>query len=179
MKKVFLITIIFGIVVGQSHATDMRIFTKTTELARVVFIQHQGSFAEIPSAMDRLHTWAKEKDYTMVGPPVGIYFDDPNRVPEDSLRWEIEWPIAEDVGETEPSDGIGVREVEPMLVAATYHKGPYDEVAKSYMALFGWMAQNGYEVAGPVREVYWSDPEKSAEEELVSEIQIPVKKKAK
>jgi hypothetical protein len=35
------------------------------------------------------------------------------------------------------------------------------------------MARAGLEVAGPIRELYLNDPCKTAEEELLTEIQIP------
>jgi len=88
-------------------------------------------------------------------------------------------PIAEEAEEKRTTEGIGIKIVQPMLVAVTYHKGPYDDVGKTYERLFSWVMKSGYEISGPPRELYWSDPETTPQDKLVSELQIPVKTKEK
>jgi len=55
------------------------------------------------------------------------------------------------------------------------HRGPYQEVGVAYTRLFEYMNEHGLELAGPSRALYLNDPEEVAEEELMSEIQLPVK----
>ncbi len=38
------------------------------------------------------------------------------------------------------------------------HVGPYETLDQTYGALMGWIAEQGRSVAGPMWEVYWSDP---------------------
>lgn len=39
-----------------------------------------------------------------------------------------------------------------------WHVGPYDTLAETYAALMGWIGEQGRTVAGPMWEVYWTDP---------------------
>jgi effector-binding domain-containing protein len=44
--------------------------------------------------------------------------------------------------------------------------------------LEAWIAENGYEIAGPYEEVYLSDPGKTMPEALLAETRFPVKKRS-
>ena len=59
-------------------------------------------------------------------------------------------------------------------MARVVHKGPYEQCASTYKALFAWIAQNHKKVIGPIREVYLNDPKKVAAEEILTEIYAPV-----
>ncbi len=180
MKRTLVLLMFIGLVVGMTHAeSQMAFFTKTTELTTVAFAEHQGPYEEIPTVIKKLSKWVSDHDYTLVGPPAGVYFNDPREVSPDELQWLIEWPIADAVEKKPAVDGIGIKIAEPTLVAVTYHKGPYEKVGETYGALFGWIAQNGYEMAGAPREIFWSDPAETAAEKLVTEVQIPVTVKKK
>ena len=64
-------------------------------------------------------------------------------------------------------------------VACIFHKGSYDKFSKSYEMIMRYIEDNGYEICGNIREKYidgiWN---KETEEDWLSEIQIPVIKKA-
>ncbi|MDP2218131.1 MAG: GyrI-like domain-containing protein [Methanolobus sp.] len=63
----------------------------------------------------------------------------------------------------------------PAIEALTaIHRGPYQEVGVAYTRLFEYMAEQGLELAGPSRALYLN-PEEVTQEELMSEIQLPVK----
>lgn len=179
MKRIVVMLLFLGFLVGEICAeSEMPIFTKTTEFMRVAFISYQGSFEQIPTVMEKLDKWIADNGYTAVGPPIGVYFDDPSQVPQDSLRWEIQQSIAEATLEKQFTDDIGIKTVEPMFVAVTYHKGAYEKVGEIYGALFGWIGKNGYEVMGAPREIYWKCPKTTPVEKLLAEVQIPVTAKA-
>jgi effector-binding domain-containing protein len=62
-------------------------------------------------------------------------------------------------------------------VACTVYKGPYEGVAEAYNEIMTWVERNGYQIAGPNREIYFTDPNKvKSPSENVTEIQFPVKK---
>ena len=67
-------------------------------------------------------------------------------------------------------------EVQPeMLVASTLHVGSYERFGEAYAALLNWTQERGFEVNGPVREVYLRVGER--EEDHLSELQVPVRPK--
>lgn len=77
-----------------------------------------------------------------------------------------------------PNETIKFEKLNPIKAACIYHKGAYDNLRESYSYLIKWVEENGYEIAEPIRERYidgiWN---KSSEEEWLTEIQIPIRKK--
>jgi effector-binding domain-containing protein len=65
-------------------------------------------------------------------------------------------------------------DVPAQLVAATVHRGPYDEIAPAYHTVSGWLAEHGHQIAGPPRELYLNDPGEVPAEKLLTEVQWPV-----
>lgn len=65
-------------------------------------------------------------------------------------------------------------ELPAMLVAATVHKGPYDESARAYAAVESWLQEHGHTSAGAPREVYLNSPEDVPPAEYLTEIQFPL-----
>lgn len=64
------------------------------------------------------------------------------------------------------------------MVASTVHNGAYCRLPKAYDPLLRWVADNGYQVAGPIRELYLkiSMPVRQDDESYVTEIQVPLSK---
>ena len=64
--------------------------------------------------------------------------------------------------------------------ACVFHKGSYRSFSESYETVLRYIEENGYEIAGEIRESYidgvWN---KDDERQWLSEIQVPVRKKAK
>jgi DNA-binding transcriptional MerR regulator/predicted transcriptional regulator YdeE len=80
--------------------------------------------------------------------------------------------------EVRAGDGVRVYELPETTVASTIHNGAYRRLKEAYDPLLRWVASNGYEVAGPIRELYlkMSMPVRQDDESYVTEIQVPVKK---
>jgi hypothetical protein len=58
--------------------------------------------------------------------------------------------------------------------AVATHVGPYDQIALTAHALLAWCAERGRAPAGPIREVYLSDPATTPPERLVTNLMIPL-----
>ena len=76
------------------------------------------------------------------------------------------------------SDRVKVYELPGLEQAAcTVYKGAYEGINEAYNALMAWIESNGYQITGPDRELYFTDPRKVKDpSENVTEIQFPVKK---
>lgn len=77
------------------------------------------------------------------------------------------------------SDMVKFRKIDYVPQAAcVLHKGPYSTLRSAYGAVMKWMEDNGYEPADNPRESYidgiWN---KDSEEDWLTEIQFPVRKK--
>jgi len=152
---------------------------KKTEPMTVAFVSVKGPYRLISETFGKLYGWIGEKGYVPAGPPIGVYFNAPGQVPDEELLWELGSPIAGDITLSGPDErGLGTKRVEGGTeVAATMHKGPYDQAGATYGALAGWIAQNGYEIVGASEEIYLSDPGKTPPDELLTEVRFPVRKR--
>lgn len=64
-------------------------------------------------------------------------------------------PVAASVAE---SGDIKASEVPNGRMATASHFGPYDTISDTHKVLYQWLAEQGYQQAGPVWEVYVTDP---------------------
>jgi effector-binding domain-containing protein len=106
----------------------------------------------------------------MSGPVMAIYHDQEYK--EKDADIEVAIPIT---GRMEVDGEVEVRNLPPARVLAVVHKGSYETLHLTYKELFEYMMKKGMEFAGPVRELYLSDPCKTAPQELLTEIQVPIK----
>jgi DNA-binding transcriptional MerR regulator len=58
--------------------------------------------------------------------------------------------------------------------AFTIHRGSYEELGLAHHALFAWAQERGHETSGEIREIYVNDPNAVAEDELVTEVLLPI-----
>jgi DNA-binding transcriptional MerR regulator len=74
------------------------------------------------------------------------------------------------------ADGVLVHELPETTMASTIHNGSYQRLPEAYDSLLRWVADNGYQVAGPIRELYLkiAMPVRQDDESYVTEIQVPV-----
>lgn len=77
-----------------------------------------------------------------------------------------------------PNETINFEELKAVKAASIYHKGTYSSLGVSYSKILKWIEENNYEITEPIRERYidgiWN---KDNEEDWLTEIQIPIKKK--
>ncbi|MDD6570861.1 MAG: MerR family transcriptional regulator [Thermoflexaceae bacterium] len=78
----------------------------------------------------------------------------------------------------EDSKLVKFKEFPEIQAACIFHKGSYNDFPQTYAAILTYIEENGYEICGNIRENYidgvWN---KDSEEEWLSEIQIPVRKR--
>ena len=76
------------------------------------------------------------------------------------------------------TETLEIYELEEITEACILFKGFYADFPKTYAVRLKYIEENGYEIAGNIRESYidgiWN---KDDESEWLSEIQIPVRKK--
>jgi effector-binding domain-containing protein len=148
---------------------------KEAQAVTVAYRVMHGSFAQVPKGYEALYGWVGRNGLQPAGMPQAIYLTAPGETPEEELVWELWAPVAGGFADAEPDEqGVGVKRVPAQSVASVMYKGPYDGIGLTYERLFGWIGQQGYRVAGPPRELYYSDPAEIPPEEYLTEVQIPV-----
>jgi len=152
----------------------MKVNLKKTEPMRVAVINHVGPYSQVGKLYEEIAKWLGQKQLEIAGPPFGWFYDNPEEVQAHKLRSEVGFPFK---GEAKPESNIKIKEVPAQEVLYAIHKGPYREVGPSYAALFQYAREKGYIPLGCPMEIYLNDPAKVPENELLTEIQLPVKKK--
>lgn len=145
---------------------------KTTERLKLVYVENVGPYWEVGPVFGKVAGYAMEKG--IQGRMLGIYYDDPSVIPAESLRCEIGMEVPE---EFVPDSGYMIKEIEPHLVIYAILKGPYEEIAKRYPEIKSWALKEGYQIVGPVTEIYLKVGPEIPDTEFVTEVQFPVKEK--
>ncbi len=143
----------------------------------VAYVIHEGAYEGIGGTLDPMMAWAVEAGLDIMGPPTFVYLLSPGQTDDPAMyRTEIRVPVTANRDLTAAHAVYSIKRVEPMTVAARLEKGPYDQAAEAIGPLAAWCGENGYAVAGPPMLTGYSDPSKTAPEELLNEILLPVTK---
>jgi effector-binding domain-containing protein len=102
------------------------------------------------------------------GPPFILYPE----VCEEEFEIVVCMPV---VPGATAGESVALEEIPGGTMASTVHVGPYQQVGQAYTALLKWMTDSGRQPAGMMREVYLNDPDAVPAEELLTEVDWPVK----
>lgn len=107
--------------------------------------------------------------FSVAGPIMTIYHD--NEYREQDADLEVAVPV---VGQAEVDDPTLVLQTLPATrVVSVVYTGPYQGISSAHEAVFR-AVQALLDWNGPAREVYLNDPNRVAEQELMTEVQYPV-----
>lgn len=151
----------------------MEISEKRIKDERVAYIPYVGSYDKIPELIGEVAQWLEEKEFKATELVYGTYFNSPEFVSEDQLQYEIGFGFEGKI--TAMQEGkIGIKEIPEHTVLATLHEGPYTNVGPVIHAVVDYAEKNGYDIVGPISEAYLNSPLDTPEEELLTEVRIPV-----
>ena len=143
--------------------------------ARIAFVRHVGPLDQCGEAWGWLLGVLGVEGW--LGGDVdffGICYDNPDEVPVEALRY--------DACATVPAhfagfEGLELGELPGGDFAVTTHFGAYARIGESWERLFGaWLPGSGYEPAdNPCFEQYLNSPESCAEEDLCTDLFLPIR----
>jgi DNA-binding transcriptional MerR regulator len=121
------------------------------ELATILVasIRWKGKYSDCGS---RLSTLYKKMGRYGCGKAMNLYYDDGYR--EDDADIETCLPVRKG----KEIEGITVRELEGGKAMTLIHKGPYDQLGRSYEKIVKVITENGLKIKAPSREVYVKGP---------------------
>ena len=153
----------------ETGTVGLDINVKETSAIRFAYLENVGPYDQAGQKFTEIGDMAAK--HQLSGKFMGVFFDDPDKVPAEELRCQlgIEVPSDFEVPET-----YEVREIPGRTVACAVVKGPYEETAEDYRKMFMWLKKNGYRVAGPALEIYIVGGPEVAPEQCLTEIRIPV-----
>ena len=130
-------------------------------------LEHEFS-EEYGTCFGQLFRKMEEKKLTAAAPPMVLFHDD--EYTPFGLDTEFAIPIRE--------YATGTRDFCPGLCLKTVVQGSYSQLPSVYAKQIEWAKREGYENSNALYEVYVTDPAGvSKENELVTEVYYPVKKK--
>jgi AraC family transcriptional regulator len=147
---------------------EMRVTTFPPYTALV--LPMKGSFNQHDMAIKKLLACASEKKLKACG-LFAIYYNSPQEVPVDSLKWDICMEVPEG---TQIEAPFLVRLVPETLAAYVICIGGYDNTHTCYPPLNDWISHSGYKPVGAPEEHWLSDSERTRVTELQTRIMIPV-----
>jgi AraC family transcriptional regulator len=147
---------------------------KTLPPQAVVFLRHNGPYAQVSATWMRLAMWAGMRG--LIGPAsrfIGISWDDPEITPAEKVRYDAAITLARPI---QPEGEFGVTELAGGDYATLLHKGPYEKLSDTYRQIFGaWLPQSGRELRDvPCFELYLNSPQNARPEELLTLVHVPV-----
>ena len=144
---------------------------------RVLSKRETGSYDRtigklIGDLMRALYAPENQRNFVkMVGPVMTIYHDEKYR--DEGADIEVAIPVTGKVVVEDPA--VEVRNLEPCRVVSLVHRGSYETIGQAYQRLHGYAAEKGLEIVGPMRDLYLNDPNKVEPDEIMTEIQAPIK----
>lgn len=145
----------------------------TSERRTIACVDKKGPYAEVVAGgLGQVAGWAGPKGLVR-GPPLGIYHDSPMDVAPEDLRSTLGCPVPEG---TQGEGDIRIEVIEPRQEAVMEYKGPYEGMQGAYNRIFDAIFSGGYRPAGSSMEIYVSDPHETSQEDLMTEIRMPVER---
>lgn len=150
---------------------------ETSSAVTLLAYPHTGAYMNIGKAFEKLSGWAGIRGlFNQETRMMGVYFDDPENVPEAELRCLAGITIATDAVPA-LDQPLQIYELPEVECAVLRFQGPYADMAVAYRWFYGqWLPGSGREPQDlPPFEVYLNDPKSVAPTELLTDIYIPIK----
>lgn len=141
---------------------------KVLEPLLVAGIRMKGKYNECGAAFSRL---GRAIGRQICGSALCLYYDGEYR--EDDADFEPCFPIQRTID----AEGVSVHELSRARCLAVVHRGPYDQLGRSYAKVIQVAGERGYKISLPTREVYQKGPGmifKGNPKNYLTEIQLPL-----
>jgi DNA-binding transcriptional MerR regulator/DNA gyrase inhibitor GyrI len=122
---------------------------KAVEPILVAGVRMKGKYSDCGKGFARI---GRRFGRHICGKALLLHYDTEYR--EEDADFEACLPIRKG----ESGQGISVRELAGGKCVSLLHKGPYDELGRSYAKILKYVKDNGYQVQTPTREVYLKGP---------------------
>lgn len=143
---------------------------------RILAKKGTGPYSEtisrlMPELCSQLSSEENRKNGLRVtGPPMTLYLD--NEYREKDATMEVALPIAGRIVLSDPA--MEVRTLPAEKVLSLIHKGSYATLHEAWSRIGAYAEEREFVFNGCHREVYLNDPNTVSEEDLLTELQIPV-----
>jgi len=122
---------------------------KAIEPMLMAGIRMKARYDQCGNAFGRI---ARSMGRHICGKPFILHYDDEYK--DEDADFEVCMPVR--AARAKPE--ISVRELSGGRCASLQHKGPYDQLGRSYARILNYMKEKNYAFVTPTREVYWKGP---------------------
>lgn len=151
------------------RGSSFEVEEKDLEPVLIAGVRMKGKYSDCGKGFAKI---GKALGRHICGKPLNLYYDGEYR--EEDADLEACMPIRKRV----EAEGISVRELPGGHCVSLLHRGPWDELGRSYAKILDYVRQKGYEALLPSREVYLKGPGmifRGNPKKYLTEIQILVK----
>ena len=148
---------------------------KNVQDVRVISKRDKGTYSEVTGKLIGLlmnQIFRKENNPALVkinGPIMTLYHDPEYK--EQDADIEVAIPI---VGKMVVDDDFELKKIFGCKLISVLHTGPYYQIGLAWDQVMQYVEKNHIQINGPPREVYLNDPNQVPEEQLLTEIQVPI-----
>jgi effector-binding domain-containing protein len=148
---------------------DIEVKYMPAQLALVVrtSVTLEGIKEGMGAAFHTLVRHAQETGAQFVGPPSVLYPE----MPAGEFPITVCMPVAPGAA---AGDDVALEELPALEAATLLYQGPYDGMEPSWRRLLEWVGSAGRRPAGPLREVYLTDPDEVEVQDLLTELVVPL-----
>ncbi|MCX6579126.1 MAG: GyrI-like domain-containing protein [Candidatus Aminicenantes bacterium] len=177
MKKTIfavLVCLVFTGLMLLAEETTPTPVVKEVEACWYAYMEFSGPYSDMQKGINTFMTEFFGQGLIPGGPALCLYFNSPETVKPEELKWTFGFVVSPEAAPKEP---VKKMEMKKQLALVYLHKGPYDNLPKSYEIAFKFIKDNGYKITGPVCDRYLNNPMEVIPGGLETEIVIPVDKK--
>ncbi len=125
---------------------------KTVDSLLIAGVRMKGRYSDCGKAFSKI---GRRLGRFLCGPCFLLHYD--AEYHEDDADFEACFPIRKE-GAEKPGDGILIRQLPGGRCLALLHKGPYEQLGRSYEKILAYAKDKKYEIALPTREIYLKGP---------------------
>jgi DNA-binding transcriptional MerR regulator/effector-binding domain-containing protein len=155
---------------SMSMATTFEVQERDLEPVLVAGVRMQGRYSDCGQGFATL---GRLLGRHIAGKPLCLYYDCEYK--EDDAVFEPCMPIRREMR----ADGVKVQQLPGGPCVSLIHRGPYEDLGRSYSRILRYVKERGYEIQLPTREVYLKGPGmifRGNPKKYLTEIQMLVEK---
>jgi DNA-binding transcriptional MerR regulator/effector-binding domain-containing protein len=141
---------------------------KTLDPLLIGGVRMKGAYSDCGEGFSRI---GRKLGRYICGKPFLLHYD--TEYKEEDADFEACFPITRE----KTVEGVSIRRLDGGRCLSLLHKGPYDDLGRSYERILQYMKDKGYRPVMPTREVYIKGPGlifKGNPKNYLTEIQIPI-----
>ncbi len=149
--------------------SDFSVEEKEIEDILIASIRYKGRYEECGEYMGRI---ARAMGRHISGKPLNLYYDSEYR--EGDADIEVCYPVRKG----KETGGITIKKLKGGRCLSLIHKGPYDQLGRSYKKIFEYLNEKKLEILSPIRENYLKGPGmifKGNPKNYLTEIQLMIR----